>query len=371
MTILIVTMHRGNNYGSALQVYALSETLKTLGHNPIVLDYIPPRINFKSGVKHALKSLCRIGPIREKYDALRGLMILISSKLLYDSFFRKNINLTKPYYSIDALKKDCPQADIYMTGSDQVWNSFHNKGIEYAFYLDFVPDKATRIAYAASFGKECLDEWEIPETKRLLEQYQAISVRESSAVNILGEMGIPGVVVLDPTFLLSKDEWLKRLPPLKVKEKYLLIYSVEPNKNNLIAYSKLIADKLGLKIYLVEWGLRKYNGVDKMLSLLSPLRLLSYFYNASFVVASSFHGTALSINMNKQFVSIAPSKFNTRVKSLLNLVKLNQRYFDKDTFQIKPALMPIDYTEVNAILSELRYKSMSFLTSAINSNKGK
>lgn len=369
MRILIVTMHRGNNYGSALQVYALSEALKTFGHYPIILDYIPQRINFKLGVKHTLKSLCRIAPIREKYNALRGLMILVSSKLLYDSFFKKNVNLTKAYYSIEALKKDCPQADIYMTGSDQVWNSFHNRGIEYTFYLDFVPDKATKIAYAASFGKECLDEWEIPETKRLLEKYRAISVRESSAVKILEKMNISGTVVLDPTFLLSKDEWLKRLPLLRIKEKYLLIYSVEPNKNDLIAYSRLIADKLGLKIYLVEWGLRKYNGVDKMLSLLNPLKLLSYFYNASFVVASSFHGTALSINMNKQFVSIAPSKFNTRVKSLLNLVKLDQRYFDKDTFQIEMALMPIDYTRVNAILSELRYESRSFLKTAINSNK--
>lgn len=366
MRILIVTMHRGNNFGSALQVYALSETLKSLGHNPIVLDYIPRRINFRLNLGKMIKNLFWVKSLHGKYEALRGIMILVSSQRRYNRFFKKKVNLTRPYYSYDELVNDCPVADIYMTGSDQVWNSFHNGGIEYAFFLDFVPEHAKRISYAASFGKEQLDEWEISETTRLLKKYQAISVREKSALTILRDLGITnGVHVLDPTLLLSKGEWLKRIPKNKEKEKYLLIYSVEPNKIDLIEYAKLIANRLNLKIYLVEWGLKKYPGVDKMLSLLSPLELMLYFANAEFIVASSFHGTAFSINMNKPFISVAPKKFSTRAKSLLDLVSLSDRYVEEGNFKIERALSPIDYENVNDILSRQREISKSFLVNAI------
>jgi Uncharacterized conserved protein len=366
MRILIVTMHRGNNFGSALQVYALSETLKNLGHNPVVLDYIPRRINFRLNLGRMIKNLFLGKSLHGKYEALRGIMILVSSQRQYNRFFKEKVNLTRPYYSYDELVNDCPVADIYMTGSDQVWNSFHNGGIEYVFFLDFVPEHAKRISYAASFGKERLDEWEISETTRLLKKYQAISVRESSALTILKNLGITnGVHVLDPTLLLSKEEWLKRIPKNKEQDKYLLIYSVEPNKTDLIEYAKLIANRLNLKIYLVEWGLRKYPGVDKMLSLLPPLELMSYFANAEFIVASSFHGTAFSINMNKQFISVAPKKFSTRAKSLLDLVSLSDRYVEKGSFKIERAISTIDYKNVNDILSRQREISKSFLVNAI------
>ena len=359
-------MHRGNNFGSALQVYALSETLKNLGHNPVVLDYIPRRINFRLNLGRMIKNLFLGKSLHGKYEALRGIMILVSSQRQYNRFFKEKVNLTRPYYSYDELVNDCPVADIYMTGSDQVWNSFHNGGIEYVFFLDFVPEHAKRISYAASFGKERLDEWEISETTRLLKKYQAISVRESSALTILKNLGITnGVHVLDPTLLLSKEEWLKRIPKNKEKEKYLLIYSVEPNKMDLIEYAKLIANRLNLKIYLVEWGLKKYPGVDKMLSLLSPLELMLYFANAEFIVASSFHGTAFSINMNKPFISVAPKKFSTRAKSLLDLVSLSDRYVEEGNFKIERALSPIDYENVNDILSRQREISKSFLVNAI------
>lgn len=370
MKILIVTMHRGNNYGSALQVYALSEALKNLGHFPLILDYIPKRINFSLILKKQIKHFFETSSLRGKYGVLRAIMILISKKWLYDQFFRRNLNLTKKYYSVEELRKNCPMADVYMTGSDQVWNSFYNGGVELVFYLDFVPESSKKISYAASFGKNSLDTWEISETKRLLEKYSAISVRESTAIDILRGLGIAnGHLVLDPTLLLSRKDWKSRIPKIKVKEKYLLIYSVEPNKTELIEYSKLIADRLDLKIYLVEWGFKKFPRVDKMLSCLDPMVLMSYFSQAEFVVASSFHGTALSINMNKQFISIAPKKFSTRAKSLLDLVQLTDRYFEEDAFSLEKAIVPIDYGKVNQILSTQRNKSKSFLIKAFETTK--
>lgn len=366
MKILITTMHRGNNIGSALQTYALSEAIKKSGNTPYILDYIPERINFSKNVKHCFNTLFRKNSLKAKYNALRSLAILLSDQIIYGKFFRRNINLTHSVHSIEEITRSNLQYDIYMTGSDQVWNSIHNQGIEYVFYLDFVPDGYPRIAYAASFGKEHLDEWESPETKRLLERYQAISVREASGVTILKSLGLDGTCVLDPTFLLTKDEWMQHIPEIDNKEKYLLIYSVEPNKEELIKYAGKIAKSLDLKVYIIDWGFKKYPGTDKLLSFLNPLQVIAYFAHAEYIIASSFHGTAFSVNFNKQFISISPKRFSTRVKSLLGLIGLSGRLMNSETFDQVKAMEPIDYTHVNERLSIERQKSYSFLTKAIN-----
>ena len=260
-----------------------------------------------------------------------------------------------------------PDANIYLTGSDQVWNSNHNQGIDKVFFLSFVPQNIKKIAYAASFGKQELETWEIKETQYLLQRYQAISVRESSALKILQSLEIKnGWHVLDPTLLLSKEEWIEKCPHLNIKEKYLLIYSVEPNKNQLIEYAKLIADKLKLKIYLVEWGFKRQPGTDKMIHNISPLTLMSYFIQAEYIIASSFHGTAFAVNLNKQFISVAPNHFSTRANSLLKLVNLEDRFITNKEFDLNQALSYIDYAKVNTILEQQRKISISFLTHAIN-----
>lgn len=359
-------MHRGNNTGSALQTYALSEAIKKTGNTPYILDYIPERINFSKNIKHCLHTLVKRNTLKTKYNALRSLAILLSDQIIYGKFFRQNINLTHTVHSIEEIARTNLQYDIYMTGSDQVWNSTHNQGIEYVFYLDFVPDGYPRIAYAASFGKEHLDDWEIPETKRLLEHYIAISVREQSGVTILKSLGLDGKHVLDPTFLLTKEEWMQRIPSIDNTEKYLLIYSVEPNKEELIKYAGKIAQTLELKVYIIDWGVKKYHGTDKLLSFLDPMQVIAYFAHAEYIIASSFHGTAFSVNFNKQFISIAPKRFSTRVKSLLGLIGLSGRLMDSDTFDSAAAMKPIDYAPVNERLSSERQKSYLFLTNAIN-----
>lgn len=367
MKILITTMHRGLNYGSALQVYALSEVLKKLNHTPIILDYIPKRIKTSVVFNSHLATLaCIHSNIYQKYNALRGVLILIISNYQYGRFFKKHLHLTQKIYTTEGIEDKIPPVDVYMTGSDQVWNSTHNQGIDKFFFLDFLPENAKRIAYAASFGKSELDPWEIEETQTLLKRYQTISVREKSGLNILQSLGISnGQHVLDPTLLLDKEEWEKKCLPLNIKEKYVLIYSVESNKNKLIEYAKSIAKALNLKIYMVEWGVKKHPGVDKMICNISPLTLMSYFIQADYIVASSFHGTAFSINLNKPFISVAPERFNTRVDSLLAATKLEDRLIKDNGFNLTKALEPINYIQVNNRMQEQRKHSYSFLTTAI------
>lgn len=360
-------MHRGANYGSALQTYALSQAIEHLGHEAQVLDYIPQRIKFRNVFVALLKKIFPLSTsFRECYTSFRGLLKLIADTWTYGRFFRRELSMTKSYYSIEDIEKANLQADVYMTGSDQVWNSTYNQGIDRVFFLDFLPKEAKRVAYAASFGKTELGDWEKDITKDLLSRYSAISVRESSALGILESIGIHnGVNVLDPTLLLDQNEWAKRCPKLKCKENYLLIYSVEPEKEQLIQIAREIADRLNLMVYMVEWGIKPYPGVDKMICNIDPLKLMSYFINAEYVVASSFHGTAFSVNLNKQFISLSPKHFNTRAQSFLDLVGLNERLMTFDSYSLDKALSVIDYAAVNTILEAERVKSMDFLKSVL------
>ena len=360
--ILIHTMHRGNNYGSALQTYALSEKIIALGHNPIILDYIPDRINDIKNIKRNISLLFSNNSLRDKREALRGLLITITSYKCYNKFFKNHVHLTKKFYGCNKLKKEYVEADIYMTGSDQVWNSFHNQGIDDVFFLKYAPDYKRKVAYAASFGKVKLEEWEKDVTKKLLSRYDAISVREISGLEILKSIGINDAEwVLDPTLLLTADDWRERAKCHNNEEKYVLIYSVEPDKTSVIEVARSIADQMNAKVYMVEWGKKCYPGVDKMISLIDPLELIDFFDKAEYVVASSFHGTALSISLNKNFISLMPARFNARVESILRLTDLMDRLISPEEFLLQKALTKIDYDKVNGILNEERKKSIAYL----------
>lgn len=367
MNVLITTMHRGYNYGSALQAYALSEAVSSLGHQPLLLDYIPERLHFGKNLRQLLHDLVHGHSSHQRYEAFRGVIHLLCVDYYFGRFFKRHFTMTKQFLNKADIYRAKLDADVYMTGSDQVWNSFHNRGLDKIFFLDFAPEGANRIAYAASFGKESLEEWEREDTKKLLDKYQAISVRESQGLKILNDLDIHiGKHVLDPTLLLKKEVWMDRCRQSRVKEHYLLVYTVEPNVHQLITYAQKIAKRLSLKIYVVDWGFKKYPGTDKLISNISPLQLMSYFLHADFVIASSFHGTAFSVNANKQFITVSPRKFNSRVMSLLKLLHLQDRLIlEGDELDIERVLDTIDYNGVNKILDNERACSLHFLKHAI------
>ena len=279
----------------------------------------------------------------------------------FNKFFNRELSMTRRYGSYEDVVKDGICADVYMTGSDQVWNSFHNRGIEPVFFLKFAPDGIRKIAYSASFGKSCLEDWEKEKTRKLLSRYDAISVRELSARRIVEGLGLSCEVVLDPTFLLDRSEWEKRSVAHREKDRYVLIYSVEPDKQSAIEIARRIADRMGVRVFMVEWGRRPYPGVDKMISLVDPLMLIDYFLKAEFIVVSSFHGTALSINLCRPFVSLTPARFATRVKSILEIAGLPERMCTPDGFDLDEALEAIDYEAVAGRLAKERKKSVKFL----------
>jgi polysaccharide pyruvyl transferase WcaK-like protein len=364
MIIGIVTIHFGTNHGSALQSYALTRVLNKNGHNVKIIDYIPERYN-------AWKSLKERKASQYPQIIIFGYYLYTARKRMkirriFERFLINNVPLTRRYTKPDELKSNPPKADVYITGSDQVWNYDYNTQNDYTYFLDFVPKGKKKVSYAASFGKDKLTDEEINEYLPMLRKFDAISVRESSALDILRAINCNGVNTLDPTFLIDKDEWVEIVGTTNNKNKYLLIYVMDGLYDKLLDCGEKIAQALGLKIYVVSFSRIKDKRIDKNFIYCNPFDFVRMMNEATFVVTNSFHGTAFSIILNKPFISVAKSKYNTRITCLLELFGLNSRFI-VDNFDLNKALLSIDYNEVSTKLCVLRQKSLDFLMAALDS----
>ncbi len=364
MKVAIVTLHRVYNYGSALQAYATQKVFEKQGYEAVIIDYITPQRTKKKiffgkspndpkGIKKFVYQTAKIGS-------------LLLKERTFGKFVKKNLKLTKRYITAEDLEKDPPQANIYVTGSDQTWNSHYNEGVDRGFFLDFLPAEATRIAFVASFGKTQLDKNEIEETKRYIERYKALSVREDSALSILEDLGRKdGVCLIDPTLQLKKEEWLALASKRLIKEKYLILMLLYNEDNHATEYARKIADERGLKLVKLSWELKKPPMVDKLMTHRSPADFLSLFYYADFVVTNSFHGLAFSINLEKQFIVIPRNEFNSRIESLLTLTNLQDRMV-KSEDELGVHNQRIEYDSVREVLNTEREKAETFLKNNIN-----
>ncbi len=368
----IVTLHKVLNFGSVLQAYCTCEAVRRFGFEPEIINYMEPRYTVKGalrGIKS--ESLSREG------NGIRGwaryslkAISYLNQYRNFESFVNAHLPLSRNRYEgVDEIFLNPPDADIYLTGSDQIWNSDYNQGVDKAHFLDFAPIGKKRVAYAASFGKDSLRSEEISETRELLKKYSKIGVRESSGVDIVKGLGIENVHhVLDPTLLLSKQEWFDLFKPKRPRpEPYVLIYSVERSIDSTVYnVARNIADTLGLKLVFFSQAakLRSMQGCDEQHAFSKVQDFVDNFYYADYVVASSFHGTAFAVNFNRPFVSVLPPKFGARPRSLLGVVDLSDRIVE-GPLQVDRAIEAIDYTKVNFILGREREKSLAFLRDAL------
>ncbi|AEV69374.1 polysaccharide pyruvyl transferase family protein [Acetivibrio clariflavus] len=364
--IAIITMHNVKNYGSALQTLATQKKFESLGYIVEIIDFVRPDLSEKnilntytmkdSGIKKKIKQLIYI-PTMKRWNKV------------FNSFLKENINLSEhTYYTSEDFEKYPIKADVFCTGSDQVWNSKWNKGFIPQYFLDFAPENSLKISYASSFGKDKLDDWEKDMTKKLLERYSAISVREISGLDILSDLGISfGKFIIDPTLAMPYEFWKQYIKPVKIKEPYLLVYQLNTNKQ-FDNYVKKLSKRKGLK--LVRFC-RRYDQVfqsGKSLLIPEVTDFISYIANAELVVTDSFHATAFSANLNTNFIAIYPPEFSGRLSSFLSLVKLESRKLESfEDFDI--ADKKIDFSEVNKILEREREKVDNYLKEALMSLK--
>lgn len=355
MKIGFITMHRVDNYGAVLQTYALSKALTDKGFEAYVIDYVPERCKLTYQLKTVRSD-------RNKSLFHKIFYIIISAPIRlfifyrFNSFIKKYVKLTKKKYKTSQeLKQIGKQFDVYMTGSDQVWNSGFSGKIDPVFLLNFVDKDTKKVSYAASFGKSSLTKEEKPIMYKYLSQYSYITVRENEGVEILKDLGLKGKQVLDPTLLLNKEQWSEIAGKPILKDRYVLIYQLNPNKK-IIECAKKLAEKYGLNIVKFGRDIKKQNGVNINFTFSKPENFVNLILNAEFVVTDSFHGTAFSLNLNTQVYVVYPPKFSGRLQSILELTNLTNRIY-KDEIDLEQ----IDFVKVNKIFDECREESLKVL----------
>lgn len=368
MKIALITRHAITNYGSLLQAFATQKVIENLGCECEIIDYIRNDESYKNNEKTLLKHKPGWNNNFIKkvlYLSMRQPESIISGKK-FEKERTQYLNLSKRYTTIKQLKEKKPKADIYMTGSDQVWGPMGNGSYDEAYLLSFTEENDKRIAYAASFGRANMDFEVSSYFKPWLKRYNHVTVREESAVEILKEMGIRSNIVLDPTLLLDYSFWEKYTKPTKKQHKdYVLVYQLH-NDKRVGKYAQKIADTMNLPLIRVSSSFHQIIREGKFVWCPKIGQFLTYIKNAKYIVTDSFHGTAFAINFNVPFIEILPNnKTGTRNVNILKMLNLLDRILENDN-DISLIYKSINYSEVNKTLSLKRKESITDLKKMLN-----
>lgn len=362
MKIDIITLHRVRNYGSSLQTLATQNFIKNMGCQVEVIDYYPERYSTAGLLKRLKYKDKRLETNPLLLLAARTIILCsyLKKKIVFDKFLKKNINLTKKTYKTEQeLLEDCPTADAYCTGSDQVWNSHWNEGVDRPFYLSFIPDDQYRFSYAASIGNELLSEEEASSVYPLLKKYQHITVREDSGVNVIGELGLSAEQMLDPTLLFSADEWEKYIDKHNLCYKYVLTYNLHHDKK-IDKFAKEIASSHDFKVVNISYNLHDIIRKGKLKWCPRIENYLKLIHNADYIVTDSFHATVFSILFRRKFLVIYPEQASSRIRSILSLVGMEDRGVDGMP-KLEHIEKNIDYDYAHDILNRERQRAKDYI----------
>lgn len=378
MRIGIITILKVNNYGAELQAYATQAVLKRLGYDAEIIDYLfyknkghKPSRKSKPVFPFSLPAKAKEW-LYPKYMAWKSVFDKRTRRQReqrFEAFHKENTSMSLTYHSIDELYAAKMDYDVYLTGSDQVWNPGLYSSLD-PYFLDFAPVGCKRIAYASSFGVSAIPEYAKEYYRKHLTGYAAIGVREKDAVDIVKEMtGRKAEWVLDPTLLLTRDEWLTVAKPYPIQGDYILIYELTP-----CPYVRQLAEHYhSTKGWQMVRICKSTNQEEKDGEIINitdagPAEFLTLIANASLVITNSFHGTAFSINFNRDFYTVLPmrKRNNSRQQSLLRLFGLTERLLAEGSPIPDISSSAIDYKATNQRLSEERDKSVNFLKRAID-----
>lgn len=368
MKIALITIHNANNYGAVLQAYATKKILSNFGEVHTInydnkhLSHHLDLLRFSPSI-HGIKMVI--------HDLLR-LPSRIQAVSKFKNFITTNMNLTQKLSFEELMKGKAGHFDVYICGSDQIWNPeivSPNKKIDPIFFLSFASKNAKKISYASSIGHHHFSDSEKLEVKNLLYDFTTISTRENDGQKKLSEILPDREIqhVLDPTLLLSKDEWLEALDIklVKPKEAYILVYSV-PRTELIRKAVDFYAKKLNLKVVAIDQMLFPLTKVDEHIKDAGPKEFIELYANASFVITDSFHGTCFAANFGKPFVSVSAGKRANRIISLLSLLDVNKRLVNNEN-EFENIKFEIDSEQILSKLEKLKDKSKKILEDGIKS----
>ena len=367
MKIGIITIQKCNNYGADLQAYALGAKLRSMGHDAENIDYLfykHPRhhggklekpvlpISLKNRVKEFLF------PIIAAINGWRNRCVAMERRKRFDEWFNMNVKVGREYRSVKSLYDDPPEYDVYVTGSDQVWNPRLYSNIK-PYFLDFAPHDKRCIAYASSIGVPAISPLVYETYRKLLARYSAIGVREATSERIISGMGlgVPVKTVVDPTLLLTCEEWLavSRQPKDVRPYSYVVEYNLE-GKEAIHAFAMRCSKQLSVSL------------IDITTSAYGPGEFLWLFAHARAAVVCSFHGTIFSVMNKVPFYSVyqeSAGRNGGRIALFAKSIGLGDRmipYSRLDSVQLD---FNVDFTNAERLLEKMRHDSTEFLLAAV------
>jgi hypothetical protein len=369
----IITIFKANNYGAELQAFALQNKLELMGHESELIDYPfykhPTHVTcrqskplFDIGLKNRLKE--QVYPFLKSAQNFSIRNDIQTREIKMGAFHQAHSRLSKVCYnSMETLYAADLPYDLFMVGSDQVWNPRMNSSLD-PYFLTFAPPNKPRVSYASSFGVSVLPE----HTKKIyaerLSAFNALSVREEQGVRIVHNLlGHAPEHVLDPTLLLDENDWTQVAVPVYKAVPYVLIYELMPC-GALSEVAEHVASQIkNAQVVRIRGGA----GIKKKPRVVEnddagPSEFVGLFLGASAVVTNSFHGTAFAINFRKPVYPVIPVRMHnaSRIESLLELLGLKNRILHEAS-KMDVDLGEIDYCAVMGRLECERKKSVNYL----------
>lgn len=341
-----------DNYGQILQCYALQKYLRDAGHDAYLIRYDPRDDYIMPFWKKAIKAFNPVELSRFVRYKLEDFVLYDKIKKAnnlrqFDTFRKKYIRQSeKIYYFYEKLAEEPPEADVYMSGSDQVWNPDlllfeKTKNQLRAYFLNFGDAEKKRIAYAASFGKEKVADDFVQEIAPLLKKFDYVSVREKSGLNICRQCGVKAEWVPDPTMLLTASDYRALYSPINQpddKSPYCLLYMLKNECDFPIKAIYGWAKGMNIKVLYIT-GNSKYDKYEKIYATIPEWLYL--IDKAEYVITNSFHCSVFSLLFQKKF-GVIPLKgkyfgMNSRFASLFDIFNIKQRFIDNsfDVLDIK------------------------------------
>ena len=376
----ILTFSRTLNCGTELQAFALTKKLAEHGFDAEVIDYaneLPSK--WQRLISGALKRVLH-GEWRLFFDLLKRYFKGHSQqaevpdnwyshlKLKRERFaaFNKDMRFSATKYTAEQLYANSPSYDVYIVGSDQIWNYWLTRYVD-IYLLCFVKNATRRIAYAASLGVKRIQLSRRRLYRRALRRFHHISVREKDSIPIVEELSGQCVQhVVDPTLLMDADEWRKESVPVEFPPSYVLLYSMS-NAPTILGHAYSFAKQLQIPLITIcqYYDENAYPGTI-IWQKAGPREFLTLLANARLVVTDSFHGTAFSINFGVNFMALVFSHWehNNRIQGVCSDFGIEDHFVQE---QGVPLSIPrnIDYSRVHALLAEKRAQSLAWLRSSL------
>lgn len=377
---ILTKYYRNYNYGGMLQGYALYSAVKSLGYNVDIISY-DVRNNANSVYPSIIQQTKQYGlgaaiqKVAEKVIAKGKFFIkdIIEERTELFDKFEADIDADTDLYSDDSINNLKREYRVFVSGSDQIWNP---NAVRNLYLQTFVSEPYRKISYAASIGRDSFSDYEANIMIPAINRFGTIGVREKTAKELLSKYISQSVTtVLDPTFLLSIEEWEKVSAKRLVDEKYALIYffsdSLEVRKK-----AQEFCKERGLKLVVIPYAKQEYNlsdskGPGTRMNDVGPREFVSLIKNAEFVFTDSFHGAVFSLIHQIPFAVFERNKsghvsMNSRLYDLLELFQEKDRLVNIDDFNRVTALSSIDSEKIKKIISSWRDFSLKFLSDSID-----